>query len=234
MAIGIARMFNILLPTNFNSPYKALNIIDFWRRWHISLSTWFRDYLYIPLGGSKLGPARTGINLLIVFVLCGFWHGASWTFLIWGLYHGLFLILERTSYGALLQKVWSPVRVLITFLIVLFGWVIFRCDTLPQAISFITIMLGGGQHIADFSLVSLYLDNKSRFEIFLAIVLAFPLYHYLVRLKQVMVQKSSGVAATALNIWIYTIQLIFFSTISYFTVISLAAGVYNPFIYFIF
>jgi len=232
MAIGLGRMFGFHFLENFNYPYISKSVREFWRRWHISLSSWFRDYLYIPLGGSKLGPVRTGINLLIVFVLCGFWHGASWTFLIWGLYHGLFLILERTSYGTLLENVWSPVRVLITFLIVMFGWVIFRCDSLPQAISFMTIMLGGGQQITDYSLVSLYLDNKSRFEIFLAIIFAFPLYHYLVRLKQLVVQKSSGAAAAALNISIYTIQLIFLSTISYFTVISLAAGVYNPFIYF--
>ena len=95
MAIGLGRMFGFHFLENFNYPYIARSVREFWRRWHISLSTWFRDYLYIPLGGNRHGPVRTGANLLLVFLLCGLWHGASWTFLIWGVYHGIFLVLER-------------------------------------------------------------------------------------------------------------------------------------------
>jgi alginate O-acetyltransferase complex protein AlgI len=98
MAIGLGRMFGFELPRNFNFPYIASSVREFWRRWHISLSTWFRDYLYIPLGGNEGGSFRTGVNLLVVFFLCGLWHGAKWTFVVWGLYHGFFLIMERTGW----------------------------------------------------------------------------------------------------------------------------------------
>jgi len=232
MAIGLGRMFGFHFLENFNYPYISKSIREFWRRWHISLSSWFKDYLYIPLGGSRSGPVRTYLNLLIVFVLCGFWHGASWTFVAWGLYHGFFLIIERTSFGSLAGRLWSPVRVLITFLIVMFGWVIFRSDTLPQAISFITVMLGGKQAVVDTTIISLYVDSKARFEISMALLLAFPIYPYILRLKQVLLRRTSEEPSFALSLAVHLSQLIFFVTVSYFSVISLAAGVYNPFIYF--
>ncbi len=232
MAIGIGRMFGFHFPENFNYPYISKSIREFWQRWHISLSSWFRDYLYIPLGGSRRGPVRTYLNLLVVFVLCGFWHGASWTFIVWGLYHGFFLILGRTRLAVITTRLWSPVRISLTFIIVLFGWVLFRSDTLPQALSYISVMLGQNQNGFDPSSLSLYLDAKARFELFMAIVLTLPVYPYLLRLKQRLLQRWGGTISLALNTSVHLTQLIFFAALSYFAVISLAAGVYNPFIYF--
>ncbi len=232
MAIGLGRMFGFHFPENFNYPYISASIREFWRRWHISLSSWFKDYLYIPLGGSKSGSIRTYINLLIVFLLCGFWHGASWTFIVWGLYHGFFLVLERTPLGAIAGRLWSPLRILLTFLLLMFGWVIFRSDTLPGALHYMGVMAGGGQKGFDASILSFYLDSKACFEIFMALLLALPLYPWLRCLKQSLLRRWSGTIKLAVSASVHLAQLLFFAAISYFAVISLAAGVYNPFIYF--
>ena len=142
MAIGLARLFGFELRENFNKPYAAVSMTDFWRRWHISLSTWFRDYLYIPLGGNRKGSARTAFNLLLVFTLCGLWHGANWTFIAWGLYHGLFLGLERaTGIRNWHPRRWVIGRRLATFLLVVFGWVLFRADSIGTAAMFAQAML---------------------------------------------------------------------------------------------
>ena len=134
MAIGLGLMIGIYFPLNFNYPYIAQSITEFWRRWHITLSTWFRDYLYIPLGGSRAGAYRTYFNLMVVFLLCGLWHGAKWTFVVWGLYHGFFLILERAGLGSALQRIGSEFRHLYVILVVTVGWVFFRADDLSQAV----------------------------------------------------------------------------------------------------
>lgn len=142
MAIGLARLFGFELRENFNRPYAAISMTDFWRRWHISLSTWFRDYLYIPLGGNRKGSKRTAFNLLLVFLLCGLWHGANWTFVAWGLYHGLFLSIERaTGIRNRHQINWISLRRLVTFLLVLFGWVLFRADSITAASAFVQAMV---------------------------------------------------------------------------------------------
>lgn len=140
MAIGLCRMLGINIPENFNYPYISRSIRDFWRRWHISLSTWFRDYVYIPLGGNKKGKKRTYINLFIVFFVTGMWHGASWNFIFWGLFHGLFLILERIGFGQILSKLPKPLSWLYTFLVVIIGWVFFRCDDLTTSFAYISTM----------------------------------------------------------------------------------------------
>lgn len=137
MAIGMGKMFGFDFLENFNYPYVSKSIKEFWRRWHISLSGWFRDYLYIPLGGSRNGTAKTYINLLIVFLLTGLWHGASFTFIAWGLFHGLFLIIERIGFHKMLEKTPSIVQRLYTILIVLIGWVFFRADGLKAAMIYI-------------------------------------------------------------------------------------------------
>ena len=124
------RMFGFRFPENFRWPYAAEDVQEFWRRWHMSLSTWFRDYLYVPLGGSRVSPARTYVNLVIVFFLCGLWHGASWTFVIWGLYHGTFLVMERLGLADRLMRLWRPLRHLYLLIVVMVGWVLFRADTL--------------------------------------------------------------------------------------------------------
>lgn len=132
MAIGLGRLFNIELPQNFNSPYKALDIVDFWRRWHMTLSNWLRDYLYISLGGNRKGPFRQKINLMMTMFLGGLWHGANWTFAAWGIYHGFLLILNHSIGGKSWVK--SPIiSRLISFLLVAFGWVLFRSDNFHMA-----------------------------------------------------------------------------------------------------
>lgn len=138
MAIGLAKMLGFTFPENFNNPYVSTSITDFWRRWHISLGTWMKHYLYIPLGGNQVDKkSRLYLNLWIVFLASGFWHGASWNFIIWGAYHGLFLVLERMFLLKWLQKIYMPFRVLITFVIVLVGWVFFKMDAFKPAIQFI-------------------------------------------------------------------------------------------------
>src|SRR5439155_13667571 len=110
MAIGLGRMFGFRFPENFRWPYIADTVQDFWRRWHMSLSSWFRDYLYVPLGGSRVSPARMYRNLVTVFFLCGLWHGASWNFVIWGLFHGSFLVVERVGLASAVKRLWAPLR----------------------------------------------------------------------------------------------------------------------------
>ncbi|MFG1359806.1 MBOAT family O-acyltransferase [Xanthobacter pseudotagetidis] len=133
MAIGLALAMGLKFPRNFNLPYGSRSITDFWRRWHMSLSSWFRDYLYIPLGGNRRGHLRTAVNLWTVFLLCGLWHGASWNFVIWGIHHGTFLVLERTRFGAVLARAPRVVSHAYVLLVMLTGWVWFRADDLPRA-----------------------------------------------------------------------------------------------------
>jgi alginate O-acetyltransferase complex protein AlgI len=142
MAIGLSLMLGFRIPENFNFPYAALSIQDFWRRWHMTLSRWFRDYLYIPLGGSRHSSIRTGMNLFLVFSLCGLWHGANWTFVVWGLYHGLFLTLERTRFGLVLERMPVPIRHCYVLLVVAVGWLVFRASSLPAAAEMGRAMLG--------------------------------------------------------------------------------------------
>jgi alginate O-acetyltransferase complex protein AlgI len=142
MAIGLGRMFGFHFPENFRRPYSALSVTDFWRRWHITLSNWFRDYLYVPLGGSRVGTARTYFNLGLVFFITGLWHGANWTFVIWGAYHGILLILERLTGQRPVgdEEPNSWLRRGFTLLAVMVGWVIFRAESLAQAAGILEAM----------------------------------------------------------------------------------------------
>lgn len=142
MAIGLGWMFGFRLLENFNYPYVSKSLREFWRRWHISLSSWFRDYLYIPLGGNRYSPLRTHFNLILVFFLCGLWHGASWTFVVWGLYHGVFLVLERTRFGELQSRLWAPVQHIYALLVAMVGWVFFRAETFQGALGVLRAMIG--------------------------------------------------------------------------------------------
>lgn len=137
MALGLGRMFGFSFPENFNFPYISRSFTEFWKRWHITLGNWMKDYLYIPLGGNRKGTARTHLNLVTVFFLSGLWHGAAWTFAIWGLYHGLFLVLDKWGLRKLLEKAGRIPSTLLTFLFVMIGWVIFRADTLGYAAEYI-------------------------------------------------------------------------------------------------
>ncbi|MCW5980176.1 MAG: MBOAT family protein [Bryobacteraceae bacterium] len=143
MAIGLGRMFGFVIPENFRSPYLSESITEFWRRWHISLSTWLRDYLYLPLGGNRKGPRRTYINLALVMLLGGLWHGAAWQFVVWGAFHGTLLAFERWI-GKKSPYDWlpRPGRIAVTFVLVLFSWVLFRSPTLSHALTYMGAMLG--------------------------------------------------------------------------------------------
>jgi alginate O-acetyltransferase complex protein AlgI len=145
MAVGLGLMLGFMFAKNFDSPYRAESITDFWRRWHISLSTWLRDYLYVPLGGSRKGNARTYVNLFVVMLLGGLWHGAAWNFVIWGALHGAMLAAERwRGKAALYGTLPSPLRVAATFLLVLVAWVFFRATDVPHALRYLADMVSLG------------------------------------------------------------------------------------------
>ena len=210
MAIGLGKMLGFSFPENFRYPYVSLSVKEFWRRWHLSLSTWFRDYLYIPLGGSRRGKGHTLLNLLIVFALCGLWHGANWTFLLWGLWHGLFLCLERLSFMKKLQEALPKwVRWCYTALVVLLGWVLFRADSLALALQY-----AGNLFSLEGVWISEVLTVQSGAALLAGIVCCLPLP----RPRQ-----------NALTETVYTlIALALLAACA----LCLAGGTYNPFIYF--
>ena len=142
MAIGLGRMFGFHFEENFNYPYLSKSVTEFWRRWHMSLSGWFRDYVYIPLGGSRAGTAKQVRNILLVWTLTGLWHGAAWNFLLWGLYFGVLLLGEKFWWGKALERAPSPLRHLYAMVIVVLGWVLFRCEGLSAVGSYLGAMLG--------------------------------------------------------------------------------------------
>jgi alginate O-acetyltransferase complex protein AlgI len=140
MAIGLARMFGFRLLENFNMPYIATSISEFWRRWHMSLTGWIREYLYFPLGGNREGVARTQFNLWICFLASGIWHGAAWTYVVWGAYNGLFLVLDRIFLLSWLARLPEWIANLVAMLIVMVGWTVFRATSLEQAGSLLSLM----------------------------------------------------------------------------------------------
>jgi alginate O-acetyltransferase complex protein AlgI len=140
MAIGLGRLLGFHFPENFDQPYRSASVTEFWRRWHMTLSRWFRDYVYFPLGGNRRGQLRTFVNLWIVFLLCGLWHGAGWTFIVWGLYHGALLIVERIADGRLQWRPSGLPGIAVTFALVTIGWVFFRAPTLDVALDYLAAM----------------------------------------------------------------------------------------------
>ena len=179
MAVGLGKMFGFEFLENFNFPYISQSIRDFWHRWHISLSTWFRDYLYIPLGGNRCSTMRNYFNLIIVFFLCGLWHGATWPFVIWGLYHGMFLLLEKMAFGKFLVKMPRPLRHIYTVLVVMCGWVLFRSDTVSQAMTFFNAMLGLNHASADAQPLVRYVNRQVLCSIGIGILLSAPLWPWI-------------------------------------------------------
>ena len=149
MAIGLGRMLGFHFPPNFNYPYISRSISEFWRRWHMTLGSWFRTYVYIPLGGNRDGLAKTIRNLIIVWFLTGLWHGASWNFVLWGLYFGFLIMLERLFLGKLLERIPAPLSMMYSFLAVVLGWVLFDVDTLSGAMAYLGAMFGGSGVGAD-------------------------------------------------------------------------------------
>ena len=231
MAIGLGRMFGFRFPENFRWPYVAASVTDFWRRWHISLSTWFRDYLYIPLGGNRVSPARRYGNLVIVFFLCGLWHGASWNFAIWGLWHGSFLVIERVrtgirnpqstglnEEGILAWPIWPHVY---TLIIVMIGWVFFRAETLPEAMTFLKAMAGLTGAAPTTYTVSWYLTPELWLALAAGAIGSSPWAPTLAA----RLEKTNAWGLPLLN----TAALMALLVLS---VMSMAARTYNPFIYF--
>ncbi|MGI9550431.1 MAG: MBOAT family O-acyltransferase [Aurantibacter sp.] len=222
MAIGLGKMLGFNFKENFNYPYISKSIQEFWRRWHISLSTWFRDYLYIPLGGNRKGLRRTYVNLIIVFFLTGLWHGASWNFIFWGLFHGLFLILERSK---VLNTVKWPVFMqhLYVLVVVIVGWVFFRAETLSEALAYLGSMAGTSQ-VSDVTAL-IYLNPYSLTTILVAFVFSMPLRDWA---NGLVAKSESKILKTTYGIGIY----FFYIGLFLLSIVELAQSSYNPFIYF--
>ena len=229
MAIGLGAMFGFHFLENFNFPYISLNIQEFWRRWHISLSSWFRDYVYIPLGGSRSGKVRTYLNLIIVFLLTGFWHGASWTFVIWGGFHGSFIILERLFLNNWLVKAGKIISHLYTILIVMVGWVLFRANDLTYACVYIKEMFvfhnsKAGQ--SNFAML-FYGNTELIIVILISIVLGTPISVFIRRkISGILVENSffRYVGNVGYELLILCLLLL--------AILYMTSNTYNPFIYF--
>jgi len=222
MAIGLAAIFGFRFPENFNYPYIARSIREFWQRWHMSLSNWFRDYLYIPLGGNRHGTARTCVNLATVFFLCGLWHGASFNFIIWGLYHGAFLGLERVLSPRIKFTIPRPVKHFYALLVVMIGWVFFRAETLPQALGFLRAMFGNAPGDGVYYNYALYLDTQLAFFLVVAAIASMPVRKLAISILQNIPQATVRLAARGAYV----------ATLFTLSLAEIAAGTYNPFIYF--
>lgn len=223
MAIGLGLICGFSFPRNFNLPYMASSVTDFWRRWHMSLSRWFRDYVYIPLGGNRHGLSRTLFNLFLVFFLCGLWHGANWTFVVWGILHGSFLVLERLWLGRLLSKQTKVVQHSYTLLVVMLAWVVFRANDFAQAANVIQAMFGwsdaGAAHAALSPLA--YCSNTVIFAMLSAVFFCSGLSQLLFQ----QIQKRFAISAILFDrVWMLCLLIL--------CSVSLASGAYNPFIYF--
>ncbi len=234
MAIGLGLMFGFRYLENFNFPYIASSITRFWRRWHMSLSTWFRDYLYIPLGGNRGSKGRTYFNLLLVFLLCGLWHGASWTFMAWGAYHGLFLVIERLGFGRVLDRVWRPLQHVYTLLAVIVGWVLFRAESFTQALAFLEAMVGLGAGDGALRNPGYYLGNEQVAVLILGCLFSMPIAPWVGnrignRLTEL---GSSGLRWQLLRTCSYASLIVILGALLMLCSAKMAVGTYNPFIYF--
>jgi alginate O-acetyltransferase complex protein AlgI len=225
MAIGLGRMFGFRFPENFRHPYVADTVQEFWRRWHISLSSWFRDYLYVPLGGNRGSAARTYANLVIVFFLCGLWHGASWSFVVWGLFHGAFLVIERLGLAALLERLPAPLRHAYLLLVVMVGWVFFRAETLTQAIAYLGAMAGLGAAQPTPYAVGFHLTPELALALLAGAIGAMPVLPALARWRA---RQAPAPLTWAADVAGAGALLLLLGA----SIVQMAARTYNPFIYF--
>jgi len=232
MAIGLGRMFGFRFLENFNYPYVSRSITEFWRRWHMSLSSWYRDYLYIPLGGNRRGTLRTYRNLVIVFFLCGLWHGASWTFVVWGLFHGLFLVLERLGLARFLVSRRPAIQHVYFLLVLLVSWVIFRCETLSQAAGMLAAMAGFAQGSRLEHHLSLYFNTEIMIALAIGALASTPALPYLARALRHK-RKTLRLASRRDFDTVSTVGEVALLTVVFLISLSwMAAGTYNPFLYF--
>lgn len=212
MAIGLGKMFGFTFLEDFNYPYISRSVTEFWRRWHISLSTWFRDYVYIPLGGNRCSPARHICNLLVVWTLTGFWHGANWTFMAWGLYFGILLILEKKFLSRLIERLPMILRHVYALFFIIIGWVFFRSDSMNLAMQYIGRMFSSNVPVNGF--VTEYLIRFWPYLLF-GVVLSAPVFPRL----------------TNTRAW-RVLEIPILGILGLLCVMSLLASSYNPFIYF--
>ena len=231
MAIGLGAMFGFRFLENFNYPYISRSIREFWRRWHISLTNWFRDYLYIPLGGNRRGEGRTYLNLILVFLLCGFWHGASWNFIVWGAFHGFFLALERWRLSPVLERWPRPVQHCYVGCVVIVGWVFFRVEKLSDAVAYLGAMSGIGTAPQINPWVLYKMDSLIFLTLALACIGCTPVYP---RLQDILRKKISSMQQGGLPLYagVQAVKVATMGLILLFSLLSLASGAYNPFIYF--
>ncbi len=216
MAIGLGSMFGFRFNENFNYPYIATSITDFWRRWHISLSSWFRDYVYIPLGGNRRKTPRVIFNLMVVWLLTGLWHGAAWNFVLWGMFYGVLLIFEKYVLGDLLPRIPTPVRWLTTMVLVMCGWVLFSAPDLTGALLYFKAMFGGAAGFTDGN--GAYLLSTNLAVLVLGAFCATPAYrHILDRVDPRWVSRAKFVAYPLL----FALCVVF-----------MVSETYNPFLYF--
>jgi alginate O-acetyltransferase complex protein AlgI len=224
MALGLGRMFGFHFPENFNFPYIATSIREFWRRWHISLSTWFRDYVYVPLGGNRKGTARTYLNLMLIFFLTGLWHGANWNFVIWGFIHGFFLVTERLFLGRLLDRL-PGLKLIYTLFIVLNAWVFFNATDLSYALDYLRRMYGmlpPGNVTKD---ISFYTNAEILFVSILGILGAGGFFSWLQR-------RTPQWSGVKLRLMFQGFRYAALLVMLYVCTVYLLCNSYNPFIYF--
>lgn len=222
MAIGLGLIMGFKIPENFNYPYISKSIREFWRRWHISLSTWFRDYLYIPLGGNRRGAFWTYVNLAIVFFITGLWHGASWNFIIWGMVHGVFLIIERIK-PTFFNNTPNILKHIYTISIVTLAWVFFRTDSLDSAMAYFKRLFVYSD-TGDFY-PAIYLNNYTFFLMVAGVVMTMPVRKYVI-------QKVSLLNNSVLSGNSTLITTIFYLTLFIYCILELSIATHTPFIYF--
>ena len=227
MAIGLGKMFGFSFRENFNYPYTADNIQDFWRRWHISMSTWFKEYLYIPLGGNRKGKARTSINKIIVFFCTGLWHGANWTFVLWGLYHGFFLLLE--AYVPAIKKLPKAVGKIYSLFVVCIGFVLFRAESVGQFGQFVAKMFTGFSFTAESS--ALLMRQLTPWFLFI-LVIAVLGAGFLKKPVALIREKMGDPAALGKMNAARVVMSVLAVLLLVWCVIRLSGQSYNPFIYF--
>lgn len=222
MAIGLGKMMGFTFPENFNQPYRARNITEFWRRWHITLSSWFRDYLYIPLGGNRAGAARTSFNLFLVFFFCGLWHGAAYTFIAWGLFHGILLTAERLFDRRFGFKPKGIPGVVVSILLVMISWVIFRSDTLADSGTYLLAMAGLGKGSETYFGLGYYLTNDRLFVLCIGWLIA------LAPFEKLNASRVNSLTPAVLDLGKKAVSIGLLLLVS----IDLAGKAFNPFIYF--
>ncbi|MBO3443590.1 MBOAT family protein [Clostridium sp. CCUG 7971] len=225
MAIGLGKMFGFEFLENFNYPYISQSVSEFWRRWHISLGSWFRDYVYIPLGGNRVCPIKQYRNLFIVWSLTGIWHGANWTFMAWGLYYGVLIGIEKAFLDKLLKKLPQVFRHIYLLLIVMIGWVFFRAENMVQASEFIQILFGIGSNPVYNNSFVRYISD-SGYIVFLSIIFATPV---IPKLKSILRSKNKKLVGSNLIYGLYSTCLM---SLMFVVVVILINSTYNPFLYF--